>query len=289
MNCIGLSCRLCLFLAAFLQACIVRALLRGSPEKVGIDLGTMLLHADARVSVDAARGSTSYFDSLTQQLGDDQETLMNPEASKVVSTANRLMLNTVETDDLCERAYSGACPDGWVITGNQCLAPSSYAGGCAHIFNPLGVTTKGKASFAKTCTAPWPCKDECEEGHDYYGTPCPIGWFISGSGVCQRTAESGSVHSACSSAYYFSGMDIPQRQQITYLCALKWACRSRCAMDFSGVCPAGWSNAGGICVAPLTYAGSCSHGINITDMTDVQLQAFSDRCLAPFPCKNKED
>lgn len=268
-----------------IQVCVCRALLRGNPEQLGAELGDIVLHADARAFADMARGNTDYASSLVEQLGEDQEALVNPEVTNVVSKANKVMMSSLVTDALCDRAYSVACPDGWVAIRNLCVAPPSYAGGCARTFSPAGKTANEKTKFADMCTAPWPCSDGCLEGHNYDNPPCPIGWYESGHGLCNLRKDTGRYQTSCSLVYYFGGMDVAQKQQIAKQCSLQWSCLSNCEQDFSGVCPEGWSSTAGVCVAPLTYAGRCSHGINVSGMSENQLNNFSDHCLARFPCR----
>merc|ERR1712190_345239 len=57
-----------------------------------------------------------------------------------------------------------------------------------------------------------------------------------------------------------------------------------CDQDFSLTCPKGWSEIGGLCVAPATYAGDCSFSVNTTGMSDVQKSALGFKCGVEFPC-----
>jgi len=57
----------------------------------------------------------------------------------------------------CAVDYSGPCPSGWFASGDDCLAPPSYSGGCAVANSFLTYTPAEKEQWSASCAASWPC------------------------------------------------------------------------------------------------------------------------------------
>lgn len=58
----------------------------------------------------------------------------------------------------CPVDYSGLCPSGWLASGDECLAPPSYSGGCAGTNSFATFTPAEKEQWSMSCGASWPCR-----------------------------------------------------------------------------------------------------------------------------------
>jgi CPW-WPC domain-containing protein len=250
---------------------------------IGDALGNLVSKANDALASSIATGRKPVaWDSLRKQLDSDTEVLVNPRVSKVISETNRLVKNLPPADYVCARDWAQLCPDGWKLVGSVCAAPSSYTGSCQHAVPLTGATVKAKYKFASDCQAPWPCADECARGRDY--DQCPKGWVASEDAFCENPE---GPTEQCGSKFRFQDMTVEEKEQLALICQVEWPCSSSCLQDFEVSCPEGWdevSKDAGFCVAPVTYAGSCSVGVNTTGMTMAQRKAFAVRCSAPFPC-----
>lgn len=241
--------------------------------KLGQSIGNLIHDADSK-------GDAAFHSSLMNELSANDEALVNPKVTEVVAQANSLAAHaSVPTDSVCVRKWANTCPDGWAaLSSGACLAPSGYenTGGCKCVQSFASASVMDKYKFASTCNAPWPCEDACGEGHDYTG--CPTGWTDMGGGSCQTT------NAKCMSAYNFGDMAVSEKQELAIACNMEWPCKISCAQDYSQPCPKGWTTSGGMCMAPATYAGDCSYGIDTSGMTADQKKSFAAKCAVEFPC-----
>merc|ERR1719203_765831 len=209
-------------------------------------------------AADAQDGVADAFQSaLMDELRSSQEVLTNADVEAVVVQANSVAgRQTVPSDSLCVRNWTEPCPDGWEhLDDSACMAPTSYAGGCGHLQRFASASSATRWNFVAACRAPWPCRgaDACPEGRDY--ETCPVDWTAIGSGFCRRGTA--VPETKCADVYHFSGMEIGQKQELAMACNLQWRCRASCDRDFSALCPEGWADVLGLCVAPETYTGGC--------------------------------
>lgn len=260
-------------------------------KQLGENLGAKVLAADDEVKADAAQngGKSSFQSTYAETLTSKEMVLVNPAVNNVLQQANGLAQNLVAKDGLCERRWASECPDGWAVTSDgQCAAPSSYGGACKKIQSFHGMSVAEKQQVAEDCKAPWPCEDECQDGHDY-GELCPAGWHDDGNGFCEAP---GDFKTPCATSYDFAEMDLRTRQELARTCGFQWKCQGSCQQDFSKACPEEWVEVPmnpGICTAPATYAGICSFSVNTASMTVDQKSAFAQKCAARFPCLGAED
>ena len=59
---------------------------------------------------------------------------------------------------------------------------------------------------------------------------------------------------------------------------------SPCQLD-AHACPQGWSDAGGVCVAHLDYAGPCASELALSGMSEQQLRAVAKYCGLELACQ----
>jgi len=242
---------------------------------LGQSIGNLIRDADNRAD-------SNFHNSMLDELSANEEGLVNPKVSEVVAQANSLAAHAlVPTDNVCGRKWTAQCPDGWSpLSTSACLAPLGYenTGGCKGVQSFKSASAMDKYKFASTCNAPWPCEDACGEGHAYAG--CPAGWTDMGDGFCETTA----ANAKCMTSYKFADMSIGQKQELAIACGIEWACKTTCAQDYSKTCPEGWTTVAGLCMAPTTYAGDCSYGIDTSGMTESQKKSFAEKCSVTFPC-----
>lgn len=269
-----------LFLVFDEVAAVVR--LRGN---VADQLGESLVQYIEGVKADSSgQGWSDLYSSVAGDISHYSKVLVNSKMSDVVNAANRLAGDSVD-EGLCARRWSSPCPDGWILVApGVCQAPLSYTGPCGTMHKLDGLTPTAKANFGTRCEAPWPCLDECVSGHDYTAL-CPVGWSTVGKGFCQFT----NISSArCGSFFKFDTMPFSRKQVFGKVCGSPWACQVACQQNYSATCPVGWSEVEplmGQCMAPTTYTGPCTMGVNLTMMTPGQKQDFASRCWVTFPCK----
>jgi len=185
-------------------------------------LGQTLARSIAKSLQGEARSDTLQ-QGLMETLNSKQEVLTSPEIAKAVEFGNSLAEHHMPEDSFCARDWSDACPDGWDHSGESCLAPKSYKGGCGTLQNFGSASFAAKKAFADTCKAPWPCsesKGSCPDGIDY--ERCPVGFEQLGAGLCQLSNEASST---CASLYNFGDMDIAQKQALAKDCGMSWACK----------------------------------------------------------------
>merc|ERR1711935_1112282 len=81
------------------------------------------------------------------------------------------------------------------------------------------------------------------------------------------------------------GMGVSEKERLTRSCSMRWPCMTICQHDYNAVCPEGWTlSAESLCLAPATYVGDCSYGVDVSLMGLTQKLAFAKKCIAPFPC-----
>jgi len=232
-------------------------------------------------------GATSPFHrALIDRLNEDQSVLQNAATSEVIARANSAAANEFldVRDDICQRNWDAVCPDGWrSFSGDVCQAPQSYGGACASMQSFAGWATLDKRKYSESCSAPWPCQDDCALGRDY-DSLCPLGWEDMGGGFCKTNRP---LTSSCSSTYKFDDMGTVQMQILAATCNVSWPCRAVCEEDYGAACPQGWIEkplASGACVAPVTYSGGCAFSANTSGMTERQKRSLAAECFVNFPC-----
>lgn len=272
----------------FHLGCAGRRFKTAPTENLGEHLGRLLSDADQMISADEGQrvGSKSTFHrALAERLNEDQSVLQNSATSEVIAHANSVAARAAfdTRNDLCQRNWDAACPDGWRGFGEVCQAPTSYGGACASMQSFAGWTFSDKHKYSESCSAPWPCQDECALGRDY-DSACPTGWANMGGGFCKSNE---SPSSSCPSTYKFDDMGNVQMQILAATCNVSWPCRKLCEEDYGRACPAGWNEipaASGVCVAPLTYAGGCAFTVNTSGMVEHQKRKFAAECFVTYPC-----
>ena len=145
----------------------------------------------------------------------------NPLAGKVADAAAAIQNGRAQANLFaCEADFGAACPDGWSQSGAACVAPSVYVGPCERRREFASGDVAGKASFADSCDAPWPCKggsDACSQGHDFGG--CPKGWSQGRFGFCETSGEG-----PCGSAFHFADMPVSEKLDLAKACGFAWPC-----------------------------------------------------------------
>jgi len=273
-----------LFAILLVVICSALSAGKGDSKSVGEEIGLEVRAADVQIAADVDQsGPRSQFqDAFVGALTSNEAVLSNPEVSKVLEQSNRLAGQLSEKDPMCERRWASSCPDGWeLLADGACGAPASYRGACRRVES--FTSADEKRNFAEKCNAPWPCIDECPNGHDYLMN-CPAGWQGRDGGFCSAPAGS---ETRCGAFYNFAQMDIKTKQEMAKACKFAWPCKTSCAQDFRQQCPEGWNEIPmnpGLCMAPMTYAGSCSFSVNTTAMSSEQKKMFAKKCGAAFPC-----
>jgi len=254
-------------------------------KELGWKIGEMVHAVDIAVGADSSHGrGDAMLHGFQNQIFQDNEVLVNPRVSEVVAQANKMNEDNVENDYICKRNWSRNCLDGWGASGDLCQAPTEYEGGCSHLVSFAKASVAEKILFSKDCRAPWPCLDSCVEGHDYDTQLCPVGWEEIQDGFCVRENSVGVVDK-CGSKYHFARMGVSEKERLTRVCSMGWPCMTMCQHDYNAVCPQGWVlSAESLCVAPATYVGDCSYGVDMSLMGLTQKLAFANKCIAPFPC-----
>jgi len=235
---------------------------------------------------DLKRTSDEFAGAFQKALVAKEQGHVNPEVTKIEQAASEIaeqMDQMPESDNICTRDYSKACPEGWsALGGSTCQAPKTYGGSCAALESFEGYSPLEKSLYAKRCVAPWPCFGECAEGRDY-DELCPVEWTSVGGGVCQAPSSYGG---SCLKQYRFDTYSLEKKEQVAHACGFQWPCKAPCSRDYSSSCPEGWSEySPGMCQAPPTYVGECPFGANMKDATEEQKAAFETKCSVKWPCK----
>lgn len=280
-----LQCLLCLAFSKHVCSLHLRV---GVPSgrEIGAQVGANLRAADREIAAEVQQnGGRSEFQSgYLQAMTADEKILVNPAVSEVLNKVNRLAGSMVAKDGLCERRWDAKCPDGWSSTGSdQCIAPAGYGGACKKVQTFVGKTAAEKQRIAEECKAPWPCVDACLQGRDYDNL-CPEGWSDSGDGFCDAPA---SFQTKCATSYDFAEMSLQFKQELAQTCGFNWKCKEQCEQDFSSACPEEWTEVPmnpGLCMAPPTYAGSCSFSVDTAPLSSAQRLAFGNKCAVKWPC-----
>lgn len=252
-----------------------------APSKLGEEMGELLRKVDKRT---VGGGSSEFRASMVNAMHFDENGITNPAVSQVVSEANNMAArDVVPTDGLCVRNWSRPCPDGWSLQGrDECLSPSAYTGPCKHVQTLAGFNVQQKHKVSLSCKSPWPCADLCLNGHDY--DVCPKGWQASGDGFCESPLAA-SERTGCTTEYKFDEMSIQDKQELGFICGFEWKCKETCVQDYRKSCPEGWTEIGGLCLAPANYGGDCGYSINTKEMSADQKRDFAAKCAAAFPCQ----
>merc|ERR1712087_367585 len=91
------------------------------------------------------------------------------------------------------------------------------------------------------------------------------GWLQRSRGPATE-CRAPSTYQLCASVQQFNHMSPYEKQLWESSCQAWFPCRSRatCTHDWSASCPAEWYsiNGGETCLAPSTYAGTCSSALH---------------------------
>lgn len=288
--CISL-CIFCIALSFQLQlaSCSARSWFASGNHALVEDVGRLV--KDGARLMAAGTNQNNNIDSLSRgafldSLQKRRMTLVNENVSEIVERANRAAVNdaVVHDDTFCSFNWRADCPDGWQrYDEHVCKAPPNYAGACATLQALSKMDVVAKRAWSSACSAPWPCRDACELGHDYDGL-CPLGWVQTSDGICHGPE---SDDPRCPEVFKFDDMHVQQKQSLTVLCNISWPCRTACSRNFSAVCPEEWLEhplGHGVCTAPDSYAGNCASVVSTTHMSHVQKHEFALRCSIAFPC-----
>jgi len=261
----------CLFCVAVVDA---RGLRTHDSKDIGVQLAKAVQSANAGLA--GKEDPTNFQKLLFAELVSKEELLVNEAVAKAVMQANRAAESKSMETELCDTNWDAACPDGWAVLAGTCQAPAAYSGCAAQ--QPTFQSKQEKMEFAASCSAPWPCKDSCVAGHDY--DSCPSDFVAVGGGLCSAT------EAVCGQTVFnFEAMPLPDRIALGVACGFQWPCHSGvCKQDFQAVCPAGWREVEGLCVAPASYAGPCSYSVKASGMSPSQKEAFGSKCAVSFPC-----
>jgi CPW-WPC domain-containing protein len=110
---------------------------------------------------------------------------------------------------------------------------------------------------------------------------CPVGWQTGGAGACAPPAD----YDGPCGATDFSAYSPAQMEDFALACQAAWPCKE-CRTDYSG-CPAGWSAAGRLCVAPAGYDGICSPVVDLSSASAAGRASWSAACGARWACEFK--
>lgn len=109
---------------------------------------------------------------------------------------------------------------------------------------------------------------------DYSGS-CPSGWSEAG-GACE---PAGNYNGPCAAGA------VGNKEEFAVKCRASWPCAA-CTRDYSG-CPAGWSEADGLCTAPASYKGACSTAMDFSGFGGKQKAELAAMCGYAFPCASE--
>ena len=116
----------------------------------------------------------------------------------------------------CPRDYSAACPEGFVMQGQFCVA-AGYTGPCAsesHDFSSWSMASK--QHWSEQCSAFWPCESCTRAFHE----PCPAGFELGDDGACTP----GSAYTGSCKATNFSEFNAAMRASWSDRCGAHWSC-----------------------------------------------------------------
>jgi len=115
---------------------------------------------------------------------------------------------------------------------------------------------------------------------DYnWDAPCPKGWTVI-SDICQAPL---SYQGPCAMRASV-GTTLSHKREFANACKVTWLCVDSCEQDYTGACPAGWTESGnGACDAPLMYSGRCKAHAQMWG--DEFKEEFGARCDLRWPCK----
>jgi len=203
----------------------------------------------------------------------------------------------VQTSELmCLRDYTNPCPIGWMDRGDgaTCSAPPNYQGICSKVMKFGGLTPVAKRRLASECGAEFGCSGQQPQD---FATLCPALWKKDVDHSC---IAPGDYDGPCIGRKDFVGMTSEEKAAWGRRCGVAWPPRKTigdlqhesasfrstlgaCQIDYSGVCPEGWSLDGHKCVAPFSYDGLCGPSMRMS-FTFEQKKAFQSSCDAPWPC-----
>ncbi|SBT81026.1 CPW-WPC family protein, putative [Plasmodium malariae] len=206
----------------------------------------------------------------------------------------------------CERDYIRInCPLGWKeMNDGICEAPEDYPlylkELCGNVVNFKYASANFKRKWSFLCKADWPCFSVCEKN---YAHPCPLGYKL----INERTDKYYKDHIyVCANENwkdYDQKSNLRQRnichvievynsiilkKEIEKKCKVIWPCLNICEENFYQSCPYNWLLKDNKCIAPYYYKPpkGCKNSLEIFTFSTFDKYLFSNKCFAPWPCKN---
>ncbi|SCP03629.1 CPW-WPC family protein, putative [Plasmodium malariae] len=206
----------------------------------------------------------------------------------------------------CERDYIRInCPLGWKeMNDGICEAPEDYPlylkELCGNVVNFKYASANFKRKWSFLCKADWPCFSVCQKN---YAHPCPLGYKL----INERTDKYYKDHIyVCANENwkdYDQKSNLRQRnichvievynsiilkKEIEKKCKVIWPCLNICEENFYQSCPYNWLLKDNKCIAPYYYKPpkGCKNSLEIFTFNTFDKYLFSNKCFAPWPCKN---
>jgi len=108
---------------------------------------------------------------------------------------------------------------------------------------------------------------------------CPTFWADQGDGLCAPPDD----YDGLCAATDVKGLSVEEKEVFAWKCKASWPCAPSCKLVF-GTCPDTWQNIDGLCLAPLSYDGTCSPAMRFTSFTPQQKAEWAAMCSARWPC-----
>lgn len=110
---------------------------------------------------------------------------------------------------------------------------------------------------------------------------CPRGWGSATSGACVPPAD----YDGWCGETDVREMSPAELEAFSWKCRASWPCAPPCKRDFAA-CPRTWGRrGGGVCTAPGTYMGICSHSTDFSNFTATHKAEWAAMCGVDWPCE----
>ena len=116
-----------------------------------------------------------------------------------------------------------------------------------------------------------------------YSAPCPIDWMDVGDGGTCVAPD--AYEGPCGESVDYRGLSAHEKMLAASRCGAAFPCVDGCTPDYSAVCPAGWSEASGVCEAPADYSGPCVGKKGFGVVNAIGKSIFANTCAVHWPCR----
>ena len=119
-----------------------------------------------------------------------------------------------------------------------------------------------------------------------YSAACPEEWADQGDGeTCSAPMY---YQGPCSKSLSFASLTPAEKRATAATCGYQFPCVDTCTIDFSTLCPDGWTeDSSKHCIAPLEYTGACVGRKDFQGMSTHKKSQWSSVCNVRWPCRGQ--